>query len=140
MPARFKGAEFARSCYQAVPEHGVTIEDLLGNSYWAHTAPQMKPGDLIEVDAEDGSYWALLKVRNAGSNWAKVSLLIHQPLGEVVEIEAASWAEQFRIRHLVGPQKWRVERKTDGEVIRHGFQTREEAEKYAKSHMQAMAA
>lgn len=140
MPANFKGAEFARSCFQAVPEHGTTIDDLLVNEYWAHVAPNMKPGDLIEVDAEDGTYWAMLKVRNAGRNWAKVSLLIHRPLSEVVEVEAASWSEQFRIRHLVGPQKWRVERKSDGETIRHGFLTREDAEKYAKSHMQAMAA
>jgi hypothetical protein len=138
--ARFMPAEYTRVIYQAVPEDGATIDDVLKPEYWAHVAHKLKPGHRIEILAEDGSWFAEILVRDVGRVWAKVALLRHKEFDGPISNEAGSWADHLRIRHLVGPQKWRVERKSDGAVLRHGLETRDAAETWAKSHLQAMAA
>lgn len=138
--ARLTPAENARIIYQAVPEHGTTIDDMLKPEYWAHVAAKLRPTYRIEANAEDGSFFAEFIVRDAGRTWAKVVLLRQKFFDDGADILSESAAPDFVINFRVGPQKWRVQRKSDKEVIRHGFATRAEAETWAKSHNQAMAA
>jgi hypothetical protein len=138
--AQFQPAEFARQVYQAVPSHGTTIDDMLKPEYWAHIATKLRPTYRIEVNAEDGSFFAELIVRDAGRTWAKVALLRHKTFDDGADILGESPAPDYVINFRVGPTKWRVQRKSDGEVLRSGFISKPEAEAWAKTHTQAMAA
>ena len=82
-------AEHRRNIFDVVPEHGTPFEELLKDSYWAHVSAKLKPGDHIEVRAEDGSYYAELIVQDAGRLYAKVAKLVHVVL-DAVEVREGS--------------------------------------------------
>jgi hypothetical protein len=67
-----------------VPEDGTTkIEDLLNEAYWSMVAYKFKPCDIVEVHAEDGSYFAELYVRarrqEFGRRWRCCAKSILEP-------------------------------------------------------------
>lgn len=135
--SRLRLAEFARQVHHVVPEDGTKFEDILREEFWAMVSHKFKPCDLIEVHAEDGSYFAQLYIRAAGRNWAKVALINRvdlEPAGAAIgstEYEA-TWK---------GPHhKFAVVRLSDSQIIKSGFDTREAAGEYIKSHQKAMAA
>lgn len=141
LPAgRFQPAEYARVIYQAVPEHGTTIEQMMAPDYWAHVAAKLKPTHRIEVMAEDNSFFAEFIVLDAGRTWAKVDLLRHKVLGDGQAEIGRSGPDGCYVDFRVGPKKWRVMRVSDKTELRSGFETKGDAEAWAKSHAQAMAA
>lgn len=136
--ARFKGAQYARNLWCAIPEHGQTLDAMLAPIYWAHVAAQMTPGDKIEVRAEDGTWYAELYVVDRGRNWARVAPIFRvdlvADLGET-PVEAAEYAVRWRGPHA----RFSVVRLKDGAVVKEGM-LKDEAERYLRSHVKAMAA
>lgn len=129
--------EFARQAHHVVPEDGTKIEDLLSEAYWSMVAYKFKPCDIIEVHAEDGSYFAELYVRAAGKNWAKMALLRKVDLEPVA---AAIGSPEYEVTWKGPHRRFSAVRTTDNEIVKDGFETREQAVEYVKSHMKAMAA
>lgn len=128
--SRLKQAEFTRTIYQAVPEAGTPLENLLTTDCWAHVARRLKPTDRIEVLPEDGSYYAELMVLDCGRTWAKVAVINRVELQPVTKMaEGAAYRVEWAGPHA----RFRVARVTDGEVMQDKFQTREQAEQYAKN-------
>lgn len=106
-------AEHRRNIFDVVPEHGTPFEELLKDGYWAHVSVKMKPGDHIEVRAEDGSYYAELMVQDAGKLYAKVAKLVYVELDAVDVKEGGLMVEGFQVAWK-GPQlKWCVLRGKD---------------------------
>lgn len=68
--------------FRVKPEMDTPIDAMLDQSYWAHVASKMQPGDLIEIVPEDRSYIAELFVRDAGHLYAKVALKSHTVFGK----------------------------------------------------------
>lgn len=133
---RMKEESFVRTIYVATPEHGVVLEDLERPEFWAHVAEQLKPGDLIHVYPEDGSFWAELLVQSTSRVAAKVFVLRKH------ELSAADLPEEdadFEIKWAGPTAKFRVIRKSDGEVMKEGM-GKDEAQAYLQSHIKAMAA
>lgn len=135
--SRMNFIEFARQSHHVVPEDGTAFEDILTDSYWSLVGYKFKPGDIIEVHAEDGSYFAELYVRAAGRNWAKVALLRKIDL-EPVAISHGS--PEFEAAWKGPHRKFSVVRLSDNQIIKDSFETREQAVEYIKSHIKAMAA
>ncbi|ARM83991.1 hypothetical protein [Marinobacter salarius] len=133
---RMKEESFMRTIYVATPEHGVTVDDLKHPEFWAHVAPQFKPGDLVHVYPEDGSFWAELLVQSTSRAAAKVHVLREYALAKVDEPEDDA---EFKLKFAGPHAKWRVERVSDGEVIKDGM-TKDGAQAYLQSHIKAMAA
>lgn len=136
--SRVKLAEYARQRHHVVPEDGTKFEDLLKEEYWAAVAYMFKPCDLIEVHAEDGSYYAELYVRACGRNWAKVAV-INKVMLEPISAAKATRPE-FEAAWKGPSRKFSVVRVSDNEIIRDGFDTREQAEEYIRGHIKALAA
>jgi len=126
-----KPAEFKRVIYQAVPEAGVPLDDLLHPDYWAHVARMFNPTDRVEVLAEDGAYYAELIVQDCGKAWAKMAVLQHVPLHAVEK--AGPEAAPYKVKYAGPHAMWRVFRASDNEVIQDKFQTRDQAEHYARN-------
>lgn len=135
--SRLSLTEFARQSHHIVPEDGTRMEDVLKEEYWSMVAYKLKPCDIIEVHAEDGSYFAELYVRSAGKNWAKVSLLRKVDLDPVeVGIGSPEYEAAWKGPH----RKFSAIRVKDNEIIKDGFETRDQAVDFIKSHAKAMAA
>lgn len=110
---RFKLAEGQRNQFRHIPEAGVPFDALLSDGYWAHVSASMKPGDHVEVWAEDGSYYAELLVQDAGRLYAKVAVKNHVKLDAVEVKEGGLMVEGYEVKWR-GPQlKWCVLRGKD---------------------------
>lgn len=110
---RLHFAEHRRNIFDVVPEKGTPFEVLLKDGYWAHVSAKLKPGDRIEVRAEDGSYFAELMVMDAGRLYAKVAVLMHVKLDAIEVRESDMAVADYRVEHC-GPQlKWCVLRGKD---------------------------
>lgn len=59
--------------FRVTPEIGTPPAALLDPHYWAHVSAKLSVGNIIEVMAEDGSYFAELLVRDVGNLYAKVA-------------------------------------------------------------------
>lgn len=124
-------AEYKAPIVWYCPEAGTPFEHLLRPEYWA-SIKKLQTNAHIYVDAEDGSYWAELKVLKVGQGYAKVMALRH------VELSAAGadptvpdgYEIQFR-----GPiVKHRVIRLKDGHVLKQGLDTEDEARAWLRDH------
>jgi hypothetical protein len=110
---RLHFAENRRNVFCVTPEHGTPYDAILKDDYWAHVSAKMKPGDRIEVLAEDGSYFAELLVQDAGRLYAKVASLRHVKLDAVEVKEGGLVMEGYEVAWK-GPQlKWCVLRGKD---------------------------
>lgn len=116
---RLKLADGQRNFFRVIPEAGTPFDTMLTDRYWAHVAAKMKPGDHVEVWAEDGSYYAELLVQDAGKLYAKVAVKLHIKL-DVVEVkEGGLMIEGYEVKWR-GPQmKWCVLRGKD--VLKEGM-------------------
>lgn len=134
---RIQLAEHMRNIWYVTPEPNTPLDALLEPKYWAHVSAKFRPRDRIEVDAEDGSYFAELIVADAGRLFAKVNLLRKY---ELTPVEMKEISPDFEVRWAGPHAKWRVVRKSDRGLIKEGFENRQEAEMYLQSHVRAMAA
>lgn len=132
-PHRLQAAEFVRTVYRVVPEDLTPFEALLDPAYWAHVAAKLRPLDRIEVEAEDGSYTAMLIVRDAGRLFAKVAVLYKVNL-DPVEVGASLPIPSNYFVKFSGPiLKWCVVR--DKDRLREGVASRVEAEAWLREHL-----
>ena len=131
---RIEEAAYGRNSWRIVPVHGTPLEDVLMPGYWVHIAKRLKPGDLIEVDAEDFSSWALLKVRDADDYTANVVVIIRKDFEATKKM--VSPADDYTIDFKGPIHKHRVLR--NGVVLKEGISTKAEAQKWSIDHQETM--
>ena len=121
MPHRFLVGQGARNVWRAHIENGHTCANLQEPEYWKHMARRLTPGDLIEVLAENGSFYGELLVRACDKSWAKVAVISWHDFDEAV-IESTKLDVAWK-----GPvNKHCVVRLSDGEILAKSFQTKDE--------------
>lgn len=137
--SRMNEASFWRNVWTVNPEVNTTIDEMKTEGYWAHTASRMKPWDLIEARAEDGSFYAMFIVLDTGRTWAKVHLLNEWKLENVEQPEVQVDKEYFiKFR---GPQfRWSVIRTKDKAVVKENLFPKEEAIRWVNEHVKALNA
>ena len=127
----FNEAEYVRKSHRANIPPGVPVQRLVQSDYWMHNASKIKPGDLIECIAQDGSYFVELLARKVDR------LNVHVWLLRIVDLDAqatpaqAAKEQAFRVE-FGGRAKWRVVR-GDGEVVHSGEPSRADAEAWLAS-------
>lgn len=140
-PARLKAAEFDRTIWRARLENGADLSDIIHPEYWAHVSRQFKPGDIIEVIPDDNTSFTVLYVLAASSNWAKVLELSHKNfLGDDEEQESDAGSDEldFEVKWGGNTDRFRVIRKSDGEVVHSGSPTKADAEKWLTDYKIAL--
>jgi hypothetical protein len=137
LPALLQRADHFRTHYVAAVPEGVTADDVQQPEFWAHVATKLRRMDMIEVLAEDESYYAELLVMDAGVGFAKVKML------RFVELEAAGESTEansaFKIEWKGIAKKYSVIRKSDSVTLRDGFTKKFDAETWVRGHASAMA-
>lgn len=135
-PNRMRLAEFDRHEWVANAELGVTVEDIQDPGYWSHMAAQLKPYDHIEVRSEDGTWIAFLIVMGCDRTWAKVAI------DRVLKLTTKDVSMSQAQRHSTvwkGPQhRFAVIRTSDSEIVKSGFQTKQEADSWTLEHEKVM--
>lgn len=119
------------------PEAGTPLEHLLRPEYWA-SIKQLRTNAHIYVDAEDGSYWAELKVLKVGQGFAKVMVLRHVDLADAGA--DPSIADGYDIQFRGPIVKHRVVRLKDNHVLKQGLDTEEDARAWLRDHKKMLAA
>lgn len=140
-PNRLQHAEHAHQIFVAAPEVGTPSDAVLDPQYWAHYSVnpnlQLKPGDHILVQPEDGTYFMELLVRSAHRGGVNVVELRR------VKLDKASENVEDFGDHIVkwsGPRlKWCVERKADKRRLSDTHQTRDAAVDWLREHMKVAA-
>lgn len=131
MPAltadRFKEAEYVRHVFRITADNATTLEDVLKPEYFVHVASKLHNTDIIEVIPENESWFATLIVRACSRIHAKCEVLNYKSFGAA----AAPVAEgPFLIQHKGTKAKWSIIRRSDKELIKDGFASKEEATKW----------
>lgn len=104
------------------PEHGVTLDDVLSPSYWAHVGRKLRPDDHIWVKPVDRSFVALLLVLDATPNAASLAVLHKFGIDNVGEADIPDAGHMVR---WGGPKaRYQVVRKSDKAVIESMLQTK----------------
>lgn len=135
--SRFFQADHRFNRWAVVAEHGETIDTITKPEYFTHVSKRLRPMDKIEVYAEDMSFYAELLVIDAGSTWAKtfvlrnVSLLKGSPA-------PASDTDKYIVSYRGLHKKFSVVRKADQEVVKDGFQSKDEANTWLAGHLLAL--
>ena len=116
--------EERRNIWYITPDGDTSYQDLFNPEYWGFVSAKFRTYDRIEVIPDDDSYFAELIVLSAGRSLVEVAELRKVALPErgVARVNMeydAKWS---------GPHsKWRIFRKSDGAVIKDGFETQEMA-------------
>lgn len=136
--SNFQDATFWFNSWAANPDNGTTKEDLMKPAYWAHIAPKLRPGDLIQVRAEDGSYFAILIVKDRGRTWAKVEDVLFKDMTAHEFPEMATQDGEFSVKWAGPTAKFRVTRTSDKAVMKDGFANKADADRWILDYQKAL--
>lgn len=138
VPARLKDAEQVQHHFHVVPERDTPYERVLERDYWAHVAAKIKPSNLIQVEAEDGSYWALLLVRGVSHTEVSVVPVLEKRFDSAPKMDAPD--SEYKSKWNGPHDKYIVYRVSDNEKMQTGFDSPEDADLWIANHKKAMAA
>lgn len=119
-PSMIQMAEHVRNEYHITPEHGVTVEQMKDEAYWAHVSNVLRLKDIINATPEDLSWYAQFIVVSVGLNRAEVKLLNFVKLASN---DASPANENYTVRWGSPKTKFRVFRNSDNAVVGEGFDT-----------------
>lgn len=137
-PSRLQLSEHAHQTWVAYPETGTPPDAVLDPKYWAHYSvnanTDMKPGDIILVKPEDGTYFSELIVRAKTTGAVKV-----RELRRVILDATEDFADdgEYEIRWSGNALKWRVIRRHDKRELVSGLTDRDAARDWLKEHKKA---
>lgn len=136
--ARFKEAAQVRNEWVITPEEGTPFEAVLREDYWSHIASRLRPCDIIEVHAEDATFFARLYVRTAGRLWAKVAVMEFVDFTKDAPVAVRDTGHEVKWK---GPHmKWAVIRTADKEAVQGGFENKEIAAGWLADYLKQVAA
>ena len=130
----FKQAEQIRNIWHVQANIGVTQEQFLDETYWAHVAKMLRAGDRIEIMPEDNAYFAELMVLATGRLYAQVELMRFVTFDK--PSPQAGAAAEFRIDWGGSISKYRVLRNDD--VLSENHETEKAAYRWRDSHIDAL--
>ncbi|HAT2607132.1 TPA: hypothetical protein I8235_000041 [Kluyvera intermedia] len=126
----FNLAEYSRNVWRVTALHGQSFDQFKDPETWAHVAANFKRYDEVEVVAEDGSFYAKGIVQKITKTSATIHFYIHEDFEQKdsVQSDDGKYSVEWG-----GKAKWRIVRKTDGEVIESHISSKEEAQLKAES-------
>ena len=113
---------------------GVSVEQVMDESYWANVSMHLKTGDIIEVMPDNGAWELSLRVLGSGPMYSHVIkrwFINLEPATPKVKLPS-----RYKIEHAGAHHKWRFLR--DGEMMKDGFETEALAQRAAANHESAV--
>ncbi len=131
LQARFAPAQGARNIHRYIMPREDTMEDLLETDYWGHVQASFHINDRIEVNPDDGSFYAELLVRSTTFGYVVTGVLNFVQFDEPVsKLEVP---EEYLIGFDGPYEKWQVKR--FDQVLISQLETKNLAETWLKNHL-----
>lgn len=137
-PHRFTSFEYRNKVCKVDIESGHTLEQMLEPAYWAHVANKLQDGDEIVAVAEDNTFRAHFYVIERGPNWANVYCLKFDELTKEFQIPVTA-DQNYLVQFGGNLHKWRVKRKSDGQVLISKLKTPEQATDWLRNYKATLA-
>lgn len=141
--SKFHRPHFASLPYVATPDYGITLDQVLDESFWGNVAAELKAGYTIEVMPEGLPYYARLIVIHAEPARAIVKLLQFNDLvneaAKPVTAEIVKTIDMGKYRAERNGRWFRVVRMSDNEVMKGGFTTMAMAQTWADENLKTAA-
>lgn len=126
MEGGFKRADFVTNRWSVTLDEATSYVRMLESDYWVNVARKLRIGDIIEVHAENRTWFAELYVVAQNDKAASVIELRKVDLAGTTEIEDT--ASPYYVKWL-GPQgQWGVKRLTDNQTMQQGLASKSDAE------------
>ncbi len=142
-PDSLKQLDYVSTRHDAVIMQGLEPKDLLVPAFWAHHAVKLRPMDEIRARAEDGTWVAYLIVLASDRTWARVHIdrvlkltTADVSLTQATEEEVKKLKADYKIAYA-GPEKYRVVRKADNNVMHSGCEQKVDAERWLDTYVRA---
>lgn len=135
-PSDFHLGEQVYARYRFHTPEKLERKHLVDPSFWAVIARQLRPGDVIECFAQDGTHYGELLVLAADRAYAKVHVL----RWEALTTAEVSETQDYKIQWKGAQKKHCVIRAKDGEIIHEGEQTKEGAQQWLTEHEKVLTA
>lgn len=136
MPKTLALAEQRIVTWHVVVPHAMPFEEVLKPDFWTHVAGRMRPHQRIIVDCDSGAWTATLFVRAAQRLSARVVVLEKHEFEETAPLQSAA---DFSVKWGGPAHKFRVLRNSDESVIKHGFETQEDANVFLAGYIKEVA-
>lgn len=120
----FRLAQYVTNRWSVTLDDATPYDRLFDTDYWSHVARKLQIGDIVEVHAENGTWFAELYVVSAHRLAAKVVEL--RKVGLATAPESETVASPFSVKWRGPNGKWAIMRGND--VMQSGFASMEEAE------------
>lgn len=134
--SKFSLSTYATNRWSVTLEHGVSYERVFDPDYWSNVARKMRIGDIVELHAEDTTFFAELYVVAAHRLAAKLVELRRFDLAPAVQVAADTSPLTVKYR---GPHNRYCLMRGEN-IVQSGYQTAEEAELAKAQHAKAFAA
>jgi len=130
---RTKPLEYVvRQFYCAVPM-GTKFEDVLKPDFWRHEAKNFEIGTQIQIEPDDGVWFAWTKVIDVDKSGAKLAKLFYVELASSAE---TSVVDNYVVRHAGPVKRWIVVK--NNEELQDGIATKLKAHAWAAEHAARM--
>lgn len=133
---RFSTAQHARNIHRFILPKGDTLDDALETDYWVHVAMKIGALDRIEINPDDGSFYAELLVRSNQFGMVVTAVIAHVKFDESVAERQPSSA--FTIEDKGPHLKWCV--KEHDKVLISQLQTQEVAASWLRDYRKTSGA
>lgn len=137
-PNTLQTAEHFVTTWHVTVSPDMPFDEVLKPDYWTNVARKMRPHQRVIVDCEDGSYTATLFVRSAQRLSAHVEVISKSEFGKA-DTGPVDGKSGFEIKWAGPSHKHRIIRKSDNEVIQHGFETPEAADAWLGNYVKNAA-
>lgn len=134
--SKFALSTYATNRWSVTLEYGVPYERVFDPDFWSHVARKMRIGDIVELHAEDTTFFAELYVVAAHRLAAKLVELRRFDLAPAVQVAADTSPLTVKYR---GPHNRYCLMRGEN-IVQSGYQTAEEAELAKAQHAKAFAA
>ncbi len=133
---RFELAQHARNVHRYILPREDTLEDALETDYWTHIAMKLTVLDRIEINPDDGSFYAELLVRSLQFGMVVTTVLNHVEFDNtVVQRQPES---DYRVKWNGPHDKWCVFQ--HDEKLTDKIETQSAAVIWLKDHQRAQRA
>lgn len=132
----FHAAQTKRNIWRVIVKQGTPFEALLQYGYWLHVATKLRPYDVVEAIAEDGSWASDLLVHVADNHGALMVVKI-PPIHLQVEGQMPQHSGALRVE-FAATRGWRVVRISDAVTLQENLPSELAAKQWAVMHERTM--
>ncbi len=138
-PARLELAQHCRKVYRFILPEGDTLEDALETDYWVHNLSRLALLDKIEINPDDGSFYAELQVRSIAFGQVVTAVIHLTDFDDVKAPNAHAIASEFTVKFRGPYDKWGV-LSAKGEVLVTELDTEGVANNWLNDYLKAQRA